>query len=75
MAGATLFTLPDDIPTLLDDVAILHLPADKDFLAGWTERPFDPAKLHESLDRHVSQKIRYRRLTGLLGRGYAPRYR
>ena len=58
-----------------DDVAILHLPADKDFLAGWAGRPFDPAELHESFHRHVSRKVRYRRLTGLLGRGYAPRYR
>lgn len=60
----------------LDDVGILHLPADKDFLAAALDRPFHPVGFRRDLDRHVRRKVLARRVAGLLpGRGYAPRYR
>ena len=60
----------------LDGVSILHLPADKAFLARWCERAFDPAAFRRELGRHVRVRSALRRAAGLLSSGtHAPRYR
>ena len=59
--------------------SILHLPADKPFLAGWAGRPFDPEGFVSDYRRYLKRKIALRRpaalVAGLSGgaRRYAPR--
>ena len=60
----------------LDGVSILHLPADKAFLASWCDRDFDPFAFRRELDRHVRRRIALRRLSSAFSpRLHAPRYR
>lgn len=61
----------------LDATAILHLPADKEFLSASLDKPFEPGAFRKKLDRHVKGKINRRKLLSFARRDglMRPRYR
>lgn len=58
------FKQPDLSASL--DHAILHLPADKEFLASVADRPFDPQSFISAYRRHARAKLFARRLKSFL---------